>query len=117
MRTLKANSGRIEQRLKSRFKRINLVYFLALILVAVLLSSGWVFAQVLIPHDPGVRGGLVNLGGGLQQRGILIPHPPLLSLRRQHISFANPQVELNVSISSLHQQERSQDRQLFSYVI
>src|SRR5690242_14092912 len=30
-------------------------------------------------RDPGVRGGLANTGGGLQQRGIPIPHPPLLS--------------------------------------
>ena len=31
------------------------------------------------PIDPGVRGGLANTGGGLQQRGIPIPHPPLIS--------------------------------------
>jgi len=31
------------------------------------------------PADPGVRGGLANTGGGLQQRGIPIPHPPLIS--------------------------------------
>jgi Di-haem oxidoreductase, putative peroxidase len=36
-------------------------------------SSVW--AQV----DPGVRGGLAGTGGGLQQRGIAIPHPPLMS--------------------------------------
>src|SRR6266568_3768221 len=30
-------------------------------------------------RDPGVRGGLANTGGGLQQRGIPIPHPPLIS--------------------------------------
>jgi hypothetical protein len=29
--------------------------------------------------DPGVRGGLQNTGGGLQQQGIPIPHPPLMS--------------------------------------
>src|SRR5215472_7624698 len=29
--------------------------------------------------DPGVRGGLQNTGGGLQQQGIPIPHPPLIS--------------------------------------
>jgi hypothetical protein len=40
---------------------------------------GWAFAQSLVPRDPGVRGGLANTGGGLQQRGIAIPHPPLLS--------------------------------------
>jgi hypothetical protein len=36
---------------------------------------GSVWAQV----DPGVRGGLANTGGGLQQQGIAIPHPPLIS--------------------------------------
>src|SRR5258708_8773184 len=36
---------------------------------------GSVWAQV----DPGVRGGLANTGGGLQQHGIAIPHPPLIS--------------------------------------
>ncbi len=29
--------------------------------------------------DPGVRGGLNNTGGGLQQQGIPIPHPPVIS--------------------------------------
>src|SRR5882672_4818524 len=29
--------------------------------------------------DPGVRGGLQNTGGGLQEQGIPIPHPPLIS--------------------------------------
>jgi len=42
---------------------------------ALLLSSSWVVAQ----KDPGVRGGLANTGGGLQQQGIPIPHPPLIS--------------------------------------
>jgi cytochrome c553 len=28
--------------------------------------------------DPGVRGGLQNTGGGLQRKGIPIPHPPLI---------------------------------------
>jgi CxxC motif-containing protein (DUF1111 family) len=37
--------------------------------------STWTFAQ----KDPGVRGGLQNTGGGLQQQGIPIPHPPLMS--------------------------------------
>jgi hypothetical protein len=36
-------------------------------------------APSVTPVDPGVRGGLANLGGGLQQRGIPIPHPPLIS--------------------------------------
>src|SRR5438876_7364617 len=33
------------------------------------------FAQ----HDPGVRGGLHNTGGGLQAQGIKIPPPPIVS--------------------------------------
>ncbi len=37
--------------------------------------SGLAVAQ----KDPGVRGGLQNTGGGLQQQGIPIPHPPLIS--------------------------------------
>lgn len=44
-----------------------------------LIASGWAFGQALFPKDPGVRGGLANTGGGLQQRGIPIPHPPLIS--------------------------------------
>jgi len=44
-------------------------------LVTSILLSGWVLAQ----HDPGVRGGIQNTGGGLQQQGIPIPHPPLIS--------------------------------------
>lgn len=51
-----------------------------------LVSSSWAFTQSLTPstqsfapRDPGVRGGLANTGGGLQQRGIPIPHPPLIS--------------------------------------
>src|SRR2546428_930635 len=46
-----------------------------------LISSGWAFTQSLAPYapkDPGVRGGLANTGGGRQQRGIPIPHPPLI---------------------------------------
>ena len=42
---------------------------------AVVLLSTWTFAQ----KDPGVRGGIQNTGGGLQQQGIPIPHPPLIS--------------------------------------
>jgi len=34
---------------------------------------------VLAQKDPGVRGGLQNTGGGLQQQGIPIPHPPVIS--------------------------------------
>src|SRR5262249_24547448 len=44
-----------------------------------LVSSSWAFTQSLAPRDPGVRGGLANTGGGLQQQGIPIPHPPLIS--------------------------------------
>jgi len=40
----------------------------------------WLSCGVMFPQtDPGVRGGLRNTGGGLQQRGIPIPHPPLIS--------------------------------------
>ena len=42
---------------------------------ALLACSHAVFAQ----KDPGVRGGIQNTGGGLQQQGIPIPHPPLIS--------------------------------------
>ncbi len=33
----------------------------------------------LAQHDPGVRGGFQNTAGALQQRGIPIPHPPVIS--------------------------------------
>ena len=47
-----------------------------LVLVSALFLVGSLaFAQ----HDPGVRGGIKNTGGGLQQQGIPIPHPPLIS--------------------------------------
>src|SRR6478736_16155 len=42
---------------------------------ALILLSAGAFAQ----KDPGVRGGLQNTGGGLQQQKIPIPHPPLIS--------------------------------------
>ena len=42
---------------------------------ALLTFSSGAFAQ----RDPGVRGGIQNTGGGLQQKGIPIPHPPLIS--------------------------------------
>jgi len=42
---------------------------------ALVLLSTWTFAQ----KDPGVRGGIQNTGGGLQQQGIPIPHPPVIS--------------------------------------
>ncbi|HLJ26002.1 MAG TPA: di-heme oxidoredictase family protein [Candidatus Angelobacter sp.] len=41
------------------------------------------FAQ----RDPGVRGGLQNTGGGLQQQGIPIPPPPLISPNPNHPDF------------------------------
>ncbi len=42
---------------------------------ALLACSNLAFAQ----KDPGVRGGIQNTGGGLQQQGIPIPHPPVMS--------------------------------------
>jgi hypothetical protein len=50
--------------------------FAHMALVCVLL----VVAECAIAQrDPGVRGGLENTGGGLQQQGIPIPHPSLIS--------------------------------------
>lgn len=46
-----------------------------LAMVAVLTIANGLHAQ----KDPGVRGGLQNTGGGLQQQGIPIPHPPVIS--------------------------------------
>ena len=43
--------------------------------VALLFTASFISAQ----KDPGVRGGIQNTGGGLQQQGIPIPHPPLMS--------------------------------------
>jgi CxxC motif-containing protein (DUF1111 family) len=41
--------------------------------------------------DPGVRGGIQNTGGGLQQQGIPIPHPPLISPNPNHPNYTiNP---------------------------
>lgn len=37
------------------------------------------FSFAFCQKDPGVRGGIQNSGGGLQQQGIPIPHPPLIS--------------------------------------
>jgi Di-haem oxidoreductase, putative peroxidase len=45
------------------------------VLGIVFLCTALCFGQ----SDPGVRGGLDNTGGGLQQRGIPIPHPPMMS--------------------------------------
>src|SRR3984893_13017571 len=44
---------------------------------AALLCLSWVPA--LAQTDPGVRGGMANTAGALQQRGIPIPHPPVIS--------------------------------------
>src|SRR5215467_5025123 len=35
--------------------------------------------SAIAQHDPGVRGGTKNTAGWLQQRGIPIPHPPIIS--------------------------------------
>jgi len=62
-------------------------------------SVGWMLipATLVIARlahaqtDPGVRGGLQNTGGGLQQQGIPIPHPPLISPNPNHPNFViNP---------------------------
>src|SRR5215831_18200005 len=47
--------------------------------VAIFPAVLFVAISSLGQKDPGVRGGLQNTGGGLQQRGIPIPHPPLIS--------------------------------------
>jgi Di-haem oxidoreductase, putative peroxidase len=44
---------------------------------AALLCLSWVPALAQV--DPGVRGGMANTAGALQQRGIPIPHPPVIS--------------------------------------
>jgi hypothetical protein len=44
-------------------------------MLVLLMFTAWAAAQ----QDPGVRGGVQNTGGGLQQQGIPIPHPPLIS--------------------------------------
>lgn len=69
--------GHDRQRRSHKVKRASLA---GLIIAGLLVLSGsLVTAQLFVPKDPGVRGGLANTGGGLQQRGIPIPHPPLLS--------------------------------------
>ena len=55
-------------------KKTHKLACLALVCSWFVISSS-AFAQ----KDPGVRGGLQNTGGGLQQQGIPIPHPPLIS--------------------------------------
>jgi len=47
----------------------------AMAVCVLLFLSTWALAQ----KDPGVRGGIQNTGGGLQQQGIPIPHPPVIS--------------------------------------
>src|SRR5579871_1375997 len=50
------------------------------------------FAQ----RDPGVRGGLKNVGGGLQEQGIPIPHPPLISPNPNHPDLVVSQNEASL---------------------
>jgi len=48
--------------------------------VVVIAGLGCLLAtKSLAQHDPGVRGGFQNTAGALQQRGIPIPHPPVIS--------------------------------------
>src|SRR5258708_6683775 len=47
---------------------------------AVVAALGYLLVTpVLAQQDPGVRGGFQNTAGALQQRGIPIPHPPVIS--------------------------------------
>ena len=69
-------------------KRSSLAFSFVIALLVCL--SGLVFAQSLVPRDPGVRGGLANTGGGLQQQGIPIPHPPLISPHPTSGATPNP---------------------------
>jgi Di-haem oxidoreductase, putative peroxidase len=52
-------------------------YFCAFAISTVLLCLAGV--PTLAQTDPGVRGGMANTAGALQQRGIPIPHPPVIS--------------------------------------
>src|SRR5215831_8751173 len=54
--------------------------------VPVWLASMPVFAQ----HDPGVRGGFQSTAGALQQNGIPIPHPPVISQNPTTGATINP---------------------------
>src|SRR5260370_17659446 len=56
------------------------------VMCALLVFSSWAFGQ----KDPGVRGGIQNTGGGLQQQGIPIPHPPLMSRNPTNGESVNP---------------------------
>jgi hypothetical protein len=51
--------------------------------------------------DPGVRGGIQNTGGGLQQQGIPIPHPPLISPNPNHPNFVVSQNELALFLEGI----------------
>jgi hypothetical protein len=58
------------------------------LLIALAFASN---ASVYGQADPGVRGGLQNTGGGLQQQGVPIPHNPLISPNPNHPNFViNP---------------------------
>ena len=47
---------------------------------ALVVGLGYLVAMpAFAQHDPGVRGGFHNTAGALQQRGIPIPHPPVIS--------------------------------------
>jgi CxxC motif-containing protein (DUF1111 family) len=47
---------------------------------AMVAALGYLSAMpALAQHDPGVRGGYQNTAGARQQRGIPIPHPPIIS--------------------------------------
>jgi hypothetical protein len=47
---------------------------------ALAVALGYLVANpALAQHDPGVRGGFQNTAGALQQKGIPIPHPPVIS--------------------------------------
>src|SRR5215471_19753205 len=45
------------------------------VIATFLFVGSWAFGQ----HDPEIRGGIQNTGGGLQQQGIPIPPPPVIS--------------------------------------
>src|SRR5579872_4049856 len=64
---------------------------------ALCLLSTWALAQ----KDPGVRGGLQNTGGGLQQQGIPIPHTPLISPNPNHPELTVNQNELALFLEGI----------------
>src|SRR6185369_2837372 len=51
--------------------------------------------------DPGVRSGLQNTGGGLQQQGIPIPHPPLISPNPTHPEFTMNENEIALFLEGI----------------